>query len=50
MIDKNRHLVEVRNLSVEFHTQDGTVPAVKNVSWHIDKGETLAILGESGSG
>jgi peptide/nickel transport system ATP-binding protein len=50
MTDKNRHLVEVRNLSVEFHTQDGTVPAVKHVSWHIDKGETLAILGESGSG
>jgi peptide/nickel transport system ATP-binding protein len=44
------HLVEVRNLSVEFHTKDGVVPAVKNVSWHIDRGETLAILGESGSG
>src|SRR5690606_4580767 len=28
----------------------GTVKAVRNVSYHIDKGETLAILGESGSG
>jgi peptide/nickel transport system ATP-binding protein len=45
-----RHLVEVRDLSVDFHTRDGLVPAVKEVSWHIDRGETLAILGESGSG
>jgi peptide/nickel transport system ATP-binding protein len=40
----------VRDLSVDFHTRDGLVPAVKEVSWHIDRGETLAILGESGSG
>ena len=44
------HLLEVRNLSVEFHTAAGTVKAVRDVSWHLDRGETLAILGESGSG
>ena len=44
------HLLEVRGLSVEFHTAAGTVKAVQNVSWHLDRGETLAILGESGSG
>ena len=44
------HLLEVRDLSVEFHTAAGTVKAVQNVSWHLDRGETLAILGESGSG
>lgn len=44
------HLLEVRNLSVEFHTAHGTVRAVNDVSWHLDRGETLAILGESGSG
>jgi peptide/nickel transport system ATP-binding protein len=44
------HLLEVRDLSVEFHTAVGTVNAVQNVSWHLDRGETLAILGESGSG
>jgi peptide/nickel transport system ATP-binding protein len=44
------HLLEVRNLSVEFHTAAGTVNAVRDVSWHLDRGETLAILGESGSG
>lgn len=44
------HLLEVRNLSVEFHTAAGVVHAVKSISYHLDKGETLAILGESGSG
>ncbi len=44
------HLLEVRNLSVEFHTAVGVVKAVRNISYHLDRGETLAILGESGSG
>ncbi|NNE89906.1 MAG: ABC transporter ATP-binding protein [Silicimonas sp.] len=44
------HLLEVRDLSVTFHTVRGPVHAVKNVSWHLDRGEVLAILGESGSG
>ncbi|KQS72711.1 ABC transporter ATP-binding protein [Rhizobium sp. Leaf371] len=44
------HLLEVRNLSVEFHTALGVVKAVRDISYHLDRGETLAILGESGSG
>jgi len=44
------HLLEVDNLSVEFRTEYGVVHAVNQVNWHLDKGETLAILGESGSG
>ncbi|MAQ84970.1 MAG: ABC transporter ATP-binding protein [Maritimibacter sp.] len=44
------HLLEVKNLTVDFHTAQGTVHAVRDVSWHLDRGETLAILGESGSG
>ena len=50
MASAAQHLIEVRDLSVEFQTREGTVPAVQNVSWHVDRGETLAILGESGSG
>lgn len=44
------HLLEIQNLSVNFHTAGGTVHAVRDVSWHLARGETLAILGESGSG
>ena len=44
------HVLEVSGLSVEFHTVHGRVRAVKDVSFHLDRGETLAILGESGSG
>lgn len=44
------HLLEVRDLSVEFHTLHGQVKAVQSVSFHLDPGETLVILGESGSG
>lgn len=50
MTKTTQHLLNVQNLSVDFHTRYGTVNAVRNISWHIERGETLAILGESGSG
>ena len=43
-------LLAVDSLSVEFGTDYGTVHAVRDVSWYLQSGETLAILGESGSG
>lgn len=43
-------LLEVKNLVTSFRTSEGTVQAVKGVSFHVDKGETLCIVGESGCG
>ncbi|ARP72151.1 ABC transporter ATP-binding protein [Streptomyces pluripotens] len=43
-------LLEVRDLRVEFRTRDGIARAVNGVSYHVEAGETLAVLGESGSG
>jgi oligopeptide/dipeptide ABC transporter ATP-binding protein len=45
-----QHLLEVRDLFVEFHTRDGVAKVINGVSYHLDPGETLAVLGESGSG
>ena len=46
----DKRLIEVDDLRVHFPLEDETVKAVDGVSWHIDKGETLAVVGESGSG
>ncbi|MFB7459299.1 MULTISPECIES: ABC transporter ATP-binding protein [unclassified Streptomyces] len=43
-------LLEVRDLHVEFRTRDGIVHAVNGVGYEVEAGETLAVLGESGSG
>ena len=43
-------LLSVKNLEVNFAANDGTVKAVRNISFSINRGETLAIVGESGCG
>ncbi|MFI2370974.1 ABC transporter ATP-binding protein [Streptomyces sp. NPDC018833] len=48
--DHEGALLEVRDLHVEFHTRDGVAKAVNGVNYSVDAGETLAVLGESGSG
>ena len=43
-------VLEIRDLTVEFHTEDGVVHAVTDVSYDLHPGEVLGIVGESGSG
>src|SRR5437764_2578883 len=43
-------LLEVKDLSVSFRTEDGVVRAVDGVSFTLNRGEVLGIVGESGSG
>lgn len=43
-------ILEVENLRVSYHTYAGEVQSVRGVSFNLDKGETLAIVGESGCG
>ncbi len=43
-------LLQVKDLKTHFFLEDGVVPAVDGVSFHLNRGETLAVVGESGSG
>ncbi len=44
------HLLEIKNLQTHFPTKEGIVRAVDDVSFHIDEGELLGLVGESGCG
>jgi len=43
-------ILDVKNLRISFHTNGGTVKAVRGISFSLYRGRTLAIVGESGSG
>jgi oligopeptide transport system ATP-binding protein len=43
-------LLEVKGLRTQFFTQDGVVNAVNGIDFHLDEGETLGVVGESGCG
>ena len=50
MATATQPVLEINNLSVEFHTHEGVVKAVNNLSYTVMPGETMGIVGESGSG
>jgi peptide/nickel transport system ATP-binding protein len=45
-----QRLLDVRGLQTSFHTRDGIVRAVTGVDFHVDRGEILGLVGESGCG
>ena len=45
-----KKILEVENLNISFHTYAGEVKAVRGISFDLDEGETLALVGESGCG
>jgi peptide/nickel transport system ATP-binding protein/oligopeptide transport system ATP-binding protein len=47
---QDKPLLEVRNLTIHFFTEEGVVRAVENVSFEIYPGEVLGLVGESGCG
>lgn len=50
MVMDNRKLLEIKNLVTEFRSEDDVVKAVNNISFTLNKGETIGVVGESGSG
>jgi len=49
-MNTNNTLIKVEDLKTYFYTEDGTVPAVDGVSFSIEAGKTMGLVGESGCG
>jgi oligopeptide/dipeptide ABC transporter ATP-binding protein len=49
-MEQEKPILEVKDLRTRFHIAEGTVYAVNGVSFHLDHGETIALVGESGCG
>lgn len=46
----SNELLRLEQLSIDYKVRDGYLSAVKDVSFHIDRGEIFAVVGESGCG
>ena len=49
-MSENQNLLEIKDLSVQYVTVDGTVHAVENLNLTLKAGETLGLVGETGAG
>ena len=49
-MDKTKNLLEVRNLTVHYETDEGICEAVNDISFDIHPGEILGVVGETGAG
>ncbi|UCG09442.1 MAG: ABC transporter ATP-binding protein, partial [Desulfobacterales bacterium] len=49
-MNTNAHLLQLEGLRTYFSTFEGVAKAVDDVSFHLDKGEVLGVVGESGCG
>ncbi len=47
---QNHTLLQIKNLKTYFYTSDGIIKAVDDVSWEVDQGEVIGLVGESGCG
>ncbi|MCI8453705.1 MAG: ABC transporter ATP-binding protein [Lachnospiraceae bacterium] len=50
MEEKKRELLEIKGLTVQYHTSDGIVHAVEELSFDVEEGKTLGLVGETGAG
>ena len=48
--NNDRPILEVSNLRTHFHTEDGVVKAVDGIDFHVNAGEIMGLVGESGCG
>jgi len=49
-MDTEQSLLEVKNLSIQFPTRRGVIDAARHINLHVQPGEVLGLVGESGAG
>lgn len=48
--EKVEHLIEIKDIGKDYHSGESVVPAIREMGFHVDDGEFVAIMGQSGSG